>query len=170
MRTIALALAILTTAAMLSACFANTGSAQVAALSDVSIREAIIEPDPQAAVDAIYAALPNSRTTSLDTYTLDKIGINTTDIQEYYGCVTDPAGGLSDVIMLLPKFDKREAVLEQLNQYKLQRIREFENFDILDAYSIAQNAIIYNQGDFLILLMLEDNESTQNTIDEYMPQ
>ena len=165
-------LLILAAALFLSACTPSKPKAEtMTAMAEVSIRPAIEEPNPQAAVEAIYAALPDSRTTELDESQLTQtLHIDMNDVSEYYGRLSDPVGVLSDVVILHAQSGRRETLLEALNDYKVQRMREFENYDILDAYAIAQNAVIYDQGDYLILLMLGDNEAAQNTIDQYMPQ
>lgn len=168
--------ALLTLCALLFVCSGCGGNrtpavAVTASLAEeASIREAIVVADPQGAVNAIYDSLPEYEADPLSNWRLSKnLNISETDVVEFYGRISSENGGLADVIMILPEDGKRESVSLALSKYKENRIAEFENYDILDAYSIAQNAVIYEQGDYVILLMLADNDAARAIIDEYIP-
>ena len=139
-------------------------------LGEVSIREAVIVASPQDAVAEVYAALPDARVEALDIakfYSLfpDLTGL----VYSYYGCVSDVNGGLADLMLLAPKEGERETVRNALLSYQEARIKEFESYDILDAFEIAKAALVYDQGDYIILTMLPDNEAAQNIIDLHIP-
>ena len=53
---------------------------------------------------------------------------------------------------------------------KLNRAKEFENYDVYDAHQIAQDAVIYEQGGYLIMLMLADTDAARDVIDQYIPK
>lgn len=138
-------------------------------LGEVSIAT-VTEADPQGAVDEIYANLPDARPEALTDYSLeDKLPGTGMLIEDYFGAISDPNGGLSDVIILDPLDGKREEVRDALIKYKDARMREFENYDILGAFEIARDALILDQGDYVILLMLPDHEAAQDTLDRYLP-
>lgn len=149
---------------------ANKQAAAAVALGETSIREAVVVAQPQKAVDEIYKSLEDYEAVPISEGRIkDQLGIEKTHIIECYGMTSDPNEGLADVAIILPKDSRREAVQLALSKYKESRMSAFENYDILDSYLIAQNAVIYDQGDYVIMLMLSDNESAREIIDEYIP-
>ena len=50
-----------------------------------------------------------------------------------------------------------------------ERIREFTDYDIYNSTEISENALIFNQGGYIIMLMLEDNQAARTIIEEYIP-
>jgi len=137
---------------------------------ETSVRETVAAPEPQKAVDAIYASLNEYKANPVTAWQIEELlGIGESDIDDFYGKISDPTGGLVDVLILLPKSEKREDVRLSLSKYRERRMAEFENYDILDAYPISQNAVIYDQGDYIIMLMLADNDAARRMIDEYIP-
>ena len=44
----------------------------------------------------------------------------------------------------------------------------FQNFDIYNAYEIASNGVIFQRGNYYILLMIDDAESAQEIIERYI--
>jgi hypothetical protein len=151
------------------------GGAETAeeAASEVSIKEAVTEADPEAAVNEIYEALPDAQTRELTNYELTKNFPDLTpeSLVSYTGRLSSPDGGLADVVFFEPAEGERDAARAALQLYQEQRIREFENYDILGAFQIAQDAIVIDQGDFVILLMLAEDqvEAAREIIDQYIP-
>ena len=134
------------------------------------MRETVTVADPQAAVDDIYKSIGDYDAAALSSWRLsDNLNADKDKILEYYGKISNINSGLADVVMLLPKENEVESTRLVLGKYKELRIAEFENYDILDAYSIAQNAVIYEQGGYVILLMLKDNDSARAIVDKYIP-
>lgn len=145
--------------------------AAAAATYPVSSESKLTAADPSGAVKAVYATLKEHKEEKLNAETAEEIvGISSSEVVELHAYVSDVKYGLCDIIIAKPLTSNRDDVREYLYKYKEQRIREFENYDILNAYSIAQNAVVYDQGDYVILLMLEDNEAAKVIIDEYIPQ
>lgn len=150
----------------------NKTESAVAVLDETNRKIAVTVADPQTAVSKIYESFEEYDAENLTSWRLDEfLGIKEADLKEYYGKISEPEEGLADVIIIRPKEAKREDVQLALSKYKERRMAEFENYDILDAYSIAQNAVIYDQGDYIILLMLADTDidSARAIIDEYIP-
>lgn len=135
-----------------------------------SVKEAVTVAKPQEAVDAVYAALKSYKAEPIRYIDLDEqLELKASSVSGYYGKISDPSEGLADVAILLPKEQERENVSLALSKYKEKRMTEFENYDILDAYAIAQNAVIYEQGGYVIMLMLSENDAARKIIDEYIP-
>lgn len=155
--------------AIISGC-GRQNEATAAVLNEDNRKKAVTVADPQTAVEEIYASLKDYEADKLTSWRLkEALGIADADLKEYYGKISKPEEGLADVMIIRPKEDLREDVQLALSKYKEKRMSEFEDYDILDAYSIAQNAVIYDQGDYIILLMLADNDAARDIIDEYIP-
>lgn len=142
----------------------------VPAAGDANVKQAVVIASPQEAVDEIYDSLKAYEATALNSLRLQEdLELSASDLSEYYGKISNANEGLADVIIALPKEDKRESIRLSLSKYKEKRIAEFENYDILDAYTISQDAVIYDQGAYIIMLMLADNEAAREIIDAYIP-
>ena len=140
--------------------------------SEVSIRETVTEADPQTAVDKIYEALPDARIERLTGESFAQLFPTLDGVaEEFYGAVSNPNGGLADVIIVKPveRSGARDTVREALRGYQDKRMREFENYDILNALTIATEAQVVDQGDYVLLLMLADNNAARDIIDQYLP-
>lgn len=164
-------------AAMLAAFAGCNGKAQPAdaTANEVSIREAVTEANPQAAVDAVYDAFPDIAHGDMPESDYRKQFADVLDlVKEYYIQISSPNDGLGDLLIFKPAQGEdpeqsRDQVREALHQYKEKRAREFENYDILDAYSIARDSVVYDQGEYIILVMFSDNEAVQDIIDDHIP-
>ena len=159
--------ALLLTVALSAGC----GQQAAETLADAaSIKETVVVADPEAAVEAIYDSLEEYEAQPLTDWRLEeKLGIRQSDVEGYYGKISNPNSGLCDVVIIRPKPETREAVRLSLGKYIERRIAQFKDYDILNAYAIAQGAVAFEQGDYVILLMLQDNESARNIIDRYFP-
>jgi len=135
-----------------------------------NIRETVTVAKPQDAVDKIYSSLDGYKANPVTALQIEELlSIGERDIDAFYGKISDPTGGLSDVLIIEPKSDRRGDVQLALSKYKEKRMAQFENYDILDAYPISQNAVIYDQGDYIIMLMLADNDAARRIVDEHIP-
>lgn len=141
-------------------------------LDEVSIREAVVIADPQKAIQDIYETLPDAQVEPLDQDLFEHLFPNLSDhVITYVGAISEVSGGLADVIVLQTHGDKtsRELAREGLRQYQDKRILEFQNYDILDSYTIATEGQVFDQGEFVILLMVPDLEEAREIIDQYLP-
>lgn len=149
------------------------GGAQTAeAVGSTATKAAVTVAKPQEAVTAIYASLTSYKAEAISYVDLSEtLGVEPSSVSEYYGMISEASEGLADVVILLPKEGERENVNLALSRYKEKRMAAFENFDILDAYAISQGAVIYEQGGYIIMLMLSlsDNDAARKIIDEYIP-
>lgn len=166
-------IAALVLAAALTGCGGGEEAAEAYAESDVSIRPAVTEPDPETAVQKVYEEIvPDARTRPL---TRNVFLENFPELEEvaeqYYGRISDPNGGLADLIIIkrAEGTGNRDKVRDALWQYQEKRINQFENYDILNAFSISRDAEVFDQGDYVVLLMMPDNEAAREIIDQYIP-
>ncbi|MDL2232987.1 DUF4358 domain-containing protein [Ruminococcaceae bacterium OttesenSCG-928-L11] len=142
-----------------------------AAAMDVNVKAATQLADPEAAIERIYSTLEEYSTVPLDKTAAEKIvGIEADNVVESHVYYSDPKSGLADIVIVKPVEAERISIREGLYIYKERKVQEFENYDILNAHAIAQNAIVYDQGDYVIMLMVEDTEAAKLIIDEYIPQ
>ncbi|MFQ9847496.1 MAG: DUF4358 domain-containing protein [[Clostridium] leptum] len=85
--------------------------------------------------------------------------------------------GADDVYIVLPKEGEdengnshRENIIAQLRERKDARVREFANYDVYNSASIAENAVIFERGGYVVMLMLEDNEAARSIVERYIPE
>ena len=65
--------------------------------------------------------------------------------------------GVADVAIIRVKEGKGDGVIDSLERRKDDRINEFSNYDVYDSYAIAMNADIYQTGELVVMLMLDDD-------------
>lgn len=140
--------------------------------AEAEIKQTVLFADPVGAATAIYESLETvPALTEVDKNTVEDVfGVEIADVDEVVAYYSDPKSGLCDVALILPKADKVDQVREALMQYAALRAESFKNYDILGAYSIAQNAAVFSQGDYVVMLMLPDNDQARDILDAYMPQ
>ena len=100
----------------------------------------------------------------------DDFGI---DPSIYYSCVgryTDGRFGIADVIMLSPRPGCEDQVREALQTIKLARMNLFRNYDIYNAYQLAEDGTIFQRGDYYILTMIENDTAVRKIIETYIPR
>lgn len=123
-------------------------------------------------IDEIYKTVTVKELTDADDQTLEeKFFIQTELLNDYYVRYSSGRYGLADVFFLKPASDDEiPQVREMLEKVKLNRAKEFEDYDIYNAHQIALDGQIFEQGGFVILLMLEDLDAARDIIDRYIPQ
>lgn len=141
-----------------------------ASVSAVSV--SVVEvADPEQALTEIYAEIdPLGLSEATDEILSDKFLIEPDMLTDYWVRYSNGRFGVSDVFLLQPREDDVLTVREALEKVKLSRAKEFENYDIYNAHQIALDAQIFEQGDFVVMLMLEDNDAARTIIDKYIPK
>lgn len=120
-------------------------------------------------INEIYADIDNvSLSDATDKALNDLFFINPDDVVSYAIRYTDFKYGVADVMIVKPKEDKKQAVLDSFDTRKRTRIAECENYDVHNAYQIAQHAEIYERGGYIIMLMLEDNDAAKKIIEKHI--
>ena len=132
----------------------------------------VSEPDPEAAIEKIYETVTIDGLSDASEEDLtDKFFIDTSLLDEFYVRYSSGRFGVADVFILKPSSpDDAPKVREMLESVKLSRIKEFENYDVYDSYQIAQDAQIFEQGGYIIMLTLADTEGARSIIDQYIPR
>ena len=134
---------------------------------------------PQKAIEQIYQEL--GKRIGLVEPTAEQletvVGLDPEDVKEAYVRYVEGDFGADDVYIILPKEGKnedgesyREHVLAQLKERKDSRTREFANYDVYNSTEIAENAVIFERGGYVVMLMLEDNESARRIVERYIPE
>lgn len=123
-------------------------------------------------MNEIYKTVTVKELSDADDQTLEeKFFIQTELLNDYYVRYSSGRYGLADVFFLKPSSsDEIPQVREMLEKVKLNRANEFEDYDIYNAHQIALDGQIFEQGGYVILLMLEDMEAARDIIDRYIPQ
>ena len=101
----------------------------------------------------------------------------TNDVAESYVRYVEGDFGADDVYIILPKegtdengSSHRDNVITALKKRKEDRIKEFSNFDVYDSFRIAQDAVIFERGSYVVMLMLEDNDTARQIVEKYIPE
>ncbi len=100
----------------------------------------------------------------------DKFGLDPAHWLSVYGRYTNGRFGIADVFLIRPRPGHEDEVRECLETIKLSRMNLFRNFDVYNAYSLAENGSIYQRGDYYILLMIEDEERVRGILRNYLPR
>lgn len=79
--------------------------------------------------------------------------------------------GVCDLAIVHVEEGKAEEVIESLERRKDDRINEFSNFDVYDSYETALNAEIYEAGELVIMLMMNEDDvpTVKELIENYLP-
>ncbi len=89
---------------------------------------------------------------------------------EYYGKYADGRYGVSDIFILRPAEGREAELKEALEQVKIARINEFQNYNIYNALENAEDALIFNRGDYMVMVMTNDAEGVKELIGKYLPE
>ncbi len=132
----------------------------------------ITEADPQAAIDEIYADFERTNGLRNASYleVEDVMGFDLDTIEEYYIRYMETDYGASDVYIIKPKKGQEETVRQAMKDWQEARIRTFIGYDIYNSTSISENALIFQRGDYLVMLMLDDNDSARSIVEKYIPE
>ena len=132
----------------------------------------VTKAEPETALKEIYAQLDRSSglVDADDDIVCDVMGFDLETIDEYYIRYMETDFGASDVYIIKPKSDEYETVRGVLKAWQESRIRSFSGYDIYNSTKISENAVIFRRGEYLVMLMLEDNEAARSIIETYIPE
>lgn len=167
--------ALLAALAILSGCGKQPGPAEVTTVTNAgaaAMNPMVTQADPQAALEKIYEKVTVEDVQDADARDLGRLfSIDTKLVDDYAVRYASGKYGIANVFILKPKTEEDAAKLrDQLEQVKLSVTRECEHYDIYNSYQIAQDAQVFEQGGYLIMLMLSDAEAARNVIDLYIPK
>lgn len=159
-------------------CFCGCGSDEEKLPNEEQIAESQQEMehpngDPQKALDEIYAQLVD-RSTGLMNATYkeveDVMGFDLETIDEFYIRYMETDYGASDVYIIKPKKGQEDTVRQAMKNWQESRIRSFTGYDIYNSTEISENAVIFQRGEYLVMLMLEDNDTARSILEQYIPE
>ena len=108
------------------------------------------EANPAGAIEKIYETIEmRGLVDAQDEDVTDRFQMNLENIESY------------NIRYSLGRFGVADA--------KPARIEEFAQDHILGAYEISQYAEIYTRGDYVIMVMHQDNDAAKKIIEEYIP-
>ena len=100
----------------------------------------------------------------------DVMGFDMENVEEYYVRYMETDFGASDVFIIKAVEGMENEVRSDLKNWQESRVRAFLNYDIYNSTEISQNALIFQRGEYIIMLALEDNESAREIIEKYIPE
>lgn len=125
---------------------------------------------PDIAAAAVYAEIGGDNIRRIMGEELYEVfGLESGSFVLAVGYNSEVAGGLRDLVIVRPAPEMEETVREALNNYIALQVSAFRNYDIRGSYAIASGAVVFNQGEYLVMLMLPDNESARTVLDRYLP-
>ncbi len=71
--------------------------------------------------------------------------------------------------MIKPASDRLYELKRELEDLRLRRVEEFEQYDVYDALSIAQSAEVVEVGNYVVLLMMSDEEHAMELLKPIIP-
>lgn len=87
-------------------------------------------------------------------------------IEDYTVKFSSKNYGVADIFIIKPKEEFEQDIFENLRKIKDRRVDEFENYIIYDSLSIAKNAEIYSRGDYIIMLMIQNQDQAKELINK----
>lgn len=126
---------------------------------------------PEKAIEDIYfnvsiMGVENATTERLES----EFGVDPEIYTGLWGKYSDGRFGAADVIIMEPRAGFEEDAREALQSIKLARMSLFKNYDIYNAYSLAENGSIIDRGDYMILLMIDNAEEVLGIIEQHIPR
>lgn len=101
---------------------------------------------------------------------VDQFGLDPSHWLSVHGRYTNGRFGIADVFLIRPRPGHEDEVRECLETIKLSRMNLFRNFDVFNAYSLAENGSIYQRGDYYILLMIDNEDEVREILRTYLPR
>ncbi|MEG1869739.1 MAG: DUF4358 domain-containing protein [Oscillospiraceae bacterium] len=122
------------------------------------------------ALDEIYRNCKVKGISDVDDKELTELlHFNLDDIDAYDIRYSKDGYGVMDTYIIKPYPENVANVKLQLESRLDDLTREYENYDIYNSYSRCENAVIFEQGDYLILLVMDDNDAAKEIINKYIP-
>ena len=141
---------------------------------EVDAREgALVQPesaDLEGAMEAIYGENTVRGVGPADDEEMEDIlGFDLSMIEEYSVMYSKENYGVQDTYILRPVSGRESDVREALQRRQDDMIARYDGYDVYGAYEISQNGVIFEQGEYLVMLMHEDNDAVRAVIDQYIP-
>lgn len=145
-------------------------SSSSASSSESSSSAPEFEANPQAAIDELYMDIDMmGLVDAQDEDLTDRFLIPLEIVDSYAIRYSMGRFGVADTYIIKPVKGKEEEVEDKLLDIKDSRIKEFEKYNIMDSYPISQNAEVYIRGEYVIMVMHQDNAGAKDIIKKYIP-
>ncbi len=157
---------------LLGACSAQTAQQPQSDDPEGEEQQTITEPQPQTALEEILA-LQSSDLGLVEpdlSETAELLDLEEDVLEEAYVCYKDKDFGAGDVFILKPVEDEKETVRQALKDWQEERVRSFSSYDIYNSSAISQNALLFERGAYLVLLMVEDSDLARTVVETYLPE
>ena len=162
---IIMVLALMCTMSVMTACSAASKSDD-----DNKPNAQPLKADPKGAIQEIYAGCSIKKMgQATDTEAVEEIGLSLEDIRTHYIMYSKGNYGVKDTYIVSPIPGHEAQVKAQLEARQDAMIRQYEHYDIYESYKISLGAVIYEQGEYIIMLMHDDNDAVREIIDRYIP-
>lgn len=127
--------------------------------------------DPKKAIEDIYftVSVMGIEDATIERLTTD-FNIDPFIYTGLWGKYSDGRFGAADVIVMKPRPGMEADVREAMQTIKLSRMSLFKNYDIYNAYELAEDGTIIERGDYVILLMIDNKEEVTAIINQYIPR
>lgn len=100
----------------------------------------------------------------------DTFGFDMSYIDEYYVRYSAKNYGLADIFVIKTDEDHQQDVFETLTKIKEDRVEQFQNYIIYDSLDIAKKAEIYTKGDYVIMIMVKNQEEAKVLLDNFLTE
>ena len=128
------------------------------------------EANPAGAIEKIYETIEmRGLVDAQDEDVTDRFQMNLENIESYNIRYSLGRFGVADTFIIKPAEGKESDVWDDLAAVKNARIEEFEKYDILGAYEISKDAEIYTRGDYVIMVMHQDNDAAKKLLRNTSP-
>lgn len=125
-------------------------------------------------LEQIYSGVPEllreSVTEPTDEEIEEVLKLNLSDIDDAFIRYSSGSFGVADIYVIKPTTDALYSMKEELDDLRLRRIDEFEQYDVYDALSIAEDSEVVQMGTYLVLVMMENAEEALELLEPIIPQ
>lgn len=95
--------------------------------------------------------------------------LTVSNMDDHYIRYSSGSFGLADIYIIKPTSDALYEVKRELEDLRLHRIEEFEQYDVYDALTIAQNAEVTEIGNYVVLIMAADADKVMELLRPIIP-
>ena len=137
--------------------------------NSISNKNNIIINDPQKALEEIYKDITIKGVENGDKkFVTETLNIDESYFKKFYIKKTDGKYGVADIYIIEPTQGNSDKIVRALTSFRDQRALQFKDYNIYNSYEITQNAKIITRGDYIIMIMVEDTETAEEILKQYI--
>ena len=134
-----------------------------------SSEKTVSQNNPKKALEEIYKFVEIKGVEDGDkAFVTETLGIDESYFSKFYIKKTDAKYGVADVYIIEPTKGNTDKIVRALTSFRDRRALECKDYNIYNSYEIVQNAQIIARGEYIVMLMLEDTESAEEILKEYI--